>query len=596
MRKAYLRACALATISNFLFSGHAAAQPCDFWCQLWSAIEEGRRAEGSVDDPATEADESAGAGSDGRVSREASSRQLPSPALSEFLETVPADPAAQVEKPYSVRVTEVSSDSIYFEEIEESITAGEGDPGIDQVIQDETRLLILFRSTVTPAEASSALQEYSLRVVTTIPGIGAVSVDGAEAIERFGYARSGGSATTFKKLRKSAVNRLAQRLRRDPRFEAVTPELVLTTTQIRSVITPQDSGPDNEDDAITAGDDDLAGDEIASESATVGGDERLDWGIEASKVNEVWGLLTADPVIVGVVDAGFADHEDLPLTRGSDVRWRRSNHGNHVAGIMCARHNGRGARGVIPNCEVRAATNSFALSSVVEEVSDFSDDEVRDTRALFGQFLASIDDFIEKNPDAKVVNVSLGLNWMPRYGKDPRSKESKQIRKYIQEMSIFAYRILARAKARDIIIFSAAGNDSTDLRKIKTPIDAKWSSPINFASLMIQNTDGWSNAVVVEAYDKNEKRAKMSNVAGAIACPGKDIFSATAQKPDSYGMMSGTSMASPYCAAAFAALRSINPDVPVRRLLACFLNPPSKIENRVPKMDLKAATIACGQI
>jgi subtilisin family serine protease len=181
---------------------------------------------------------------------------------------------------------------------------------------------------------------------------------------------------------------------------------------------------------------------------------------------------------------------------------------------------------------------------------------------------------------------------MPNFGIDPRAKKMKRVRKEVENQGVFVRAILAYAKRRDVVIFSAAGNDSTDLA---TPLPAKWASPFNYGSWQIQRLDGWTNGVIVEAYTPNFKRADFSNIDGHISCPGKDVLSAIAISKRSYGMMSGTSMASPYCAAAFAALRSLRSDIPLRKSLECFLDTPEKIEG-TPRMDLKAAHEACQNV
>lgn len=508
---------------------------------------------------------------------EQSETVLPNDALGDYLETLPPDAGVAEPTPAAVKVTSVSSDSIYRERVEGSITAGEG--GFQQPYQDEARLLIMFRPQITPQEAAQALADNSLKIIRTMPEIGAASVDAREALQKFGYASQGAAATTAEDLWKSPINRLARRLRRDGRFAAVSVDAVLTGAQIRTVIEPKLPQRRTVPNISAGG---------GATTAT----EREDWGIAASHIEEMWPLLT-QPVTVGVLDAGFAAHEDLPMQSGSTIAWRRDDHGNHVAGIMCARHdNGVGIKGVLPNCTIKAAIATVQVPDAATTGSSgvAIEDEIGGLTTLLAEYVNAVLQFMEENPDAKVLNLSLGYNWMPNFGIDPRAKKMKRVRKEVENQGIFIRGILAYAKRRDIAIFSAAGNDSTDLA---TPLPSKWASPFNYGSWQMQNLDGWTNGIVVEAYDEDLKRASFSNVDGHISCPGYDVLSATALSSRSYGVMSGTSMASPYCAAAFAGLRSLEPNLPLKTSLACFLDPPTKIEGKTPRMDLKDAFEAC---
>ena len=74
--------------------------------------------------------------------------------------------------------------------------------------------------------------------------------------------------------------------------------------------------------------------------------EMTNWGIADIEADQLWDMPGArDGVLFGVMDVGFARHEDLTfleLPPDIDV----DNHGNHVAAIACGRHdNGRGVRG-----------------------------------------------------------------------------------------------------------------------------------------------------------------------------------------------------------------------------------------------------------
>jgi hypothetical protein len=70
-------------------------------------------------------------------------------------------------------------------------------------------------------------------------------------------------------------------------------------------------------------------------------------------------------------------------------------------------------------------------------------------------------------------------------------------------------------------------------------------------------------------------------------------MSALASSSNAYGVMSGTSMASPYCAAGLDALRRILPDVDLEDAIRCFTSNTDLIEGDTPKMNVARAVEAC---
>lgn len=70
-----------------------------------------------------------------------------------------------------------------------------------------------------------------------------------------------------------------------------------------------------------------------------------------------------DGVLFGVMDVGFARHEDLvflELPSDTDV----DDHGNHVAAIACGVHDNEvGIKGVLQNCLVRARSGDVFFNS-----------------------------------------------------------------------------------------------------------------------------------------------------------------------------------------------------------------------------------------
>ncbi len=312
--------------------------------------------------------------------------------------------------------------------------------------------------------------------------------------------------------------------------------------------------------------------------------EVQDWGITDIQADLVWPLIET-PIVktIAVLDLGFAPHEDIPFV---DTTGNRSDdHGNHVAAIMCGLHNDRGVRGVLPNCGVYA--KPYGVRTL-----PFPGGLVQERAGLMTGVMESFEGFVEQIDDVSAYNVSLGYNWYKVKGLDPNFNfaNNPDIRTVVQAQSTQLIRVLRLTNDRGIPIFSAAGNDSGDL---EVPFDARWASPFNFAALTACSELGICNGVVVEAHDPNGQRAVFSNVGGDVSCPGVNIKSALSSAIDSYGVWSGTSMASPYCAAGFVLLSTLVDPRPPRTLLNCALNGAPQTNSGARRLLLQAAVHNC---
>jgi subtilisin family serine protease len=203
--------------------------------------------------------------------------------------------------------------------------------------------------------------------------------------------------------------------------------------------------------------------------------------------------------------------------------------------------------------------------------------------------------FVDSYDDVSIFNISLGYNWISNFGINPDAPESGQWRALVEIQGPFLVTLLQNAEKKGKVIFSAAGNDSTGL---SPPIDAKYASPFNWAAITARAI-GVNNGVVVEAHDTSGKRALFSNTGGHISCPGVNILSTVAhdtqnqQSKNAYGEMSGTSMASPYCAAGLMLFRLVRRDLDGEKALNCILKSKSKTDSGVPTLKLKDAVDAC---
>jgi len=455
----------------------------------------------------------------------------------------------------SAPVRSFNEDSAYFKMWSES-------GRIDQPLQAYSRVLVLLNPALTPNEIEEKINEYRLDVISAEPAIGLLTVN----VSRLREARQLGSFPLDLDSGQSDVSTSIDELAKDPAFISVVPDTVLTPFQFKSSVVPSQ----NLQFTVSAG-------------------EVTDWGINDAKIGDAWAILRGQEFKEGIIDVGFANHEDLSVVSGLPQQALPvDSHGNHVAGIMCGQHNNKGIKGVLPNCTAVIATGSFILNTI-------DPIESRGTvrwHTLFSELVATVLDFIDNNPDVKNINLSLGYNWVPNFNIDPVDGQHSEIRDSIRNQGRIFLSILALAKTRDIAIMSAAGNDSSNL---SNPTLAKWSSPFNWATLAMKGRDGWSNGLVVEAHDKNGKRAKFSNVGGDISAPGVDIYSATSGGTSSYGTMSGTSMASPYVAASLALLRKVRPELNLEQAIVCLVSSPGMTDSGTPKLDLMNAIRNCQQ-
>jgi subtilisin family serine protease len=189
--------------------------------------------------------------------------------------------------------------------------------------------------------------------------------------------------------------------------------------------------------------------------------------------------------------------------------WRH--HGTHVSGIIAARRPlqaGKGMWGIAPFSKILVAklafrqsnlTSAFAASSAVQYAADMG---------------------------ADVMNMSFG-----------------------DESPNAPFHDAVTRAAQSVHMVAAAGNDGRDL--MKTPV-----YPCS-----------WNFVICVFSTTSNDERAETSNYDASstpfpgrtnlfIAAPGDQIWSTL---PSTYGVMSGTSMASPLVAGTLAAIEAMHP-------------------------------------
>src|SRR5262245_39371626 len=192
-------------------------------------------------------------------------------------------------------------------------------------------MVVQFAPHVSLDYMQAFLKDRKARVVSKREQIGAVQIE----TDLSGYFQFELGDNSVNDMYLRGMSRAITDFKKDPRILSAAPDLLLAKKQIANIAR-------------------------ASNVRTMAGSaEVTDWGISDIEADKLWTMDGADGgVILGVMDVGFARHEDIVfsvLGPGLAV----DDHGNHVAAIACARHNGRGVRGVIPNCFVRPKTGSF---------------------------------------------------------------------------------------------------------------------------------------------------------------------------------------------------------------------------------------------
>ncbi|WP_138935427.1 S8 family peptidase [Roseovarius arcticus] len=432
-------------------------------------------------------------------------------------------------------------------------------------------VIIQFEPGTTEAEVSAFLAERQLEIIRKFPSIRSVQAEG-DLSRYFMPELSDDNANDA--LLRGMVD-IVEDFKSDPRIKNATPDLFLrdqdnpeTEIVITNLLTPSDV--------------------VLSDAANP--IERADWGIADIEADQLWSLDNArDGVLFGVMDVGFSRHEDL-VFMGLSPRTDVDDHGNHVAAIGCGRHdNAVGVKGVLPNCFVRARSGDIFFNA--DEGG-----QVLEFFVLFSQVLATLENFVSQQDEVLTFNISLGYNWRGNFGINPDLPDAAQWRTLVASQGAILVPLLELADRNGRVIFSAAGNDSTGL---ETPISARFASPFNWAALEAREQGIANSGVIVEAHDSNGNRAPFSNTGGHISCPGVDIFSAVAFditgqfSRNAYGSMSGTSMASPYCASGHLLFRLVRSGYTGNEALECMLQSTDMSSSGTPMLRLQQAITNC---
>ena len=257
------------------------------------------------------------------------------------------------------------------------------------------------------------------------------------------------------------------------------------------------------------------------------------------------GIDTRVDADVAIIDTGIAYHPDLNVVGGyncstSDrTAWRDvEGHGTHVAGTVAALDNGIGVVGVAPGARLWAVKilndQGYGLLSWYVCGLDWvlaQRDPVDSSRPLFEAANMSV---TKTGSDDGNCGLTIG---------DP------------------LHQAICRVVAGGITVVAAAANDS---RNAYTRVPAAYNEVITVSALA--DTDGKPGGLGGNAcyswgtYDKDDTFADFSNYGADIdlIAPGKCIWST--RPNNTYGVLSGTSMAAPLVTGAAALYKSTRPN------------------------------------
>ncbi len=199
-------------------------------------------------------------------------------------------------------------------------------------------------------------------------------------------------------------------------------------------------------------------------------------------------------------------------------------HGTHVAGISAGRNDT--TVGVAPDAEI-IAVKVFSFFASQGGVGAFSSDVTRGLERVYA---------LRDTYSIAAVNLSVG-----------GGRSAKHCESSIGTAEISRLAVVALLSDAEIAVIAASGNDG-------------FSEAVSSPSCL-------SNTISVAAVDNNDVVPSFANMSPAIhlLAPGVSINSSTTGS--GYNSQTGTSMAAPHVAGAFALLRQVAPQAPLSDLL-----------------------------
>lgn len=126
------------------------------------------------------------------------------------------------------------------------------------------------------------------------------------------------------------------------------------------------------------------------------------------------------------------------------------NHGNHVMGIIGAKWDTPGG--------VRGCTPFAHLSACTIAGISGPEGDIPPIYLGLSDIIASLIEFIRTTEGLKVINISLGHNWVANERENPNT--SLRVHDLVRAHGVIVHSVADLAADKGIIIASAAGNDS----------------------------------------------------------------------------------------------------------------------------------------
>jgi subtilisin family serine protease len=451
-------------------------------------------------------------------------------------------------------------------------------------------ILLQLKPTAAPNAVDQLLDKYRLTVQSGVPEIGLLVVkigdDTPAMVTARAAATSGGERPTTAINLKALRNTIASL-----REETIVREAAVNTLLDRKSVPQSTDGEGHYRDGTLH-----FWDWREGTGTPAANDRDGNWGQKFVDFPQAWNFENAilargdNAVHVGVLDVGFNQHEDLQFVVSPVTPLQVDDHGNHVAGIIAADGtNDSGVNGGTP----------FARLTVCSAEVLGGATEIPGIFPVLSDVIASLVQFMRGTDDVRVINISLGYNWVPNYGRNPNT--DLQIKELVRSHGTIVRAIADIAADKGIILVCAAGNDSSP--PTFPNIEAQFSSPFNWAGLNAGLSDAPAeNIIVVEAIDRGGVIARFSNIHGCISAPGVKILSTVAfdsfgaPASDAYAAYNGTSMAAPQVTALIALMYAYNPDLTIDDVVEILgvqnANRPASV-TPAPVINAFEALVAC---
>jgi hypothetical protein len=286
------------------------------------------------------------------------------------------------------------------------------------------------------------------------------------------------------------------------------------------------------------------------------------WPFTQLRLPDAWSTTTGGDRAVGILedDAVLKDHEDLNVTSvlGPGVVDEPS-HATHVAGLACAKANGKGVVGAAWGCPVVSgtyaalgrSTNKQAAAIVLQGATDLAASGVG------------------------VINMSIGDNYFNGNEHCVDKASSDAMQKTEQSLSPGFRRLFNSQAGRDIVWTISAGNNCAS--GVSSPWGVSWALP-NVITVAATNSDKTLSSF--SNFGPGVEVAAPGGIGIGIAGGADGLWSTTATTCGSpfnrhlcsfYGTSSGTSMSAPLVAGIAELAQSGAPTASAAEIGSCIV-------------------------